>query len=83
MTTKHMDIVDSCDTAIDRKYTTSEQHKSLKLLFTENWLTLIYSARNSSFEPCSSTSEKSPFNICKGTQSDEDVEYFEEAFAPS
>jgi len=81
MTTKHMDIVDSCDTAIDRKYTTSEQHKSLKLLFTENWLTLIYSAINSSFEPCS-TSEKSPFNICKGTQSDEDVEYFEEAFAP-
>ena len=67
---------------VDRKYTTSEQYKSLKLLFTKTWLILIYSAKIIySFEPCS-TSEKSPLNICKGTQSDEDVEYSEEAFAP-
>ena len=32
---------------VDRKYTTSEQYKSLKLLFTKTWLILIYSAKKS------------------------------------
>ena len=55
VTTGHIDIGNyrvsatqlAMQSLITRQYTTIEQHKSLKLLFTETRLTSIYCARNS------------------------------------